>query len=92
MRRSKRLGNPEKAKKKAKFKSEACGATLRKSSKAAPKAAERLKITAPALLNLEIADGIIAEPLAGAHTDPNWMSQQIKIAINEAMDELTKLP
>ncbi|CAL5192255.1 unnamed protein product [Lathyrus oleraceus] len=70
---------------------EACGAILWKSNKAAPKAAERLKITASALLDLEIADGIIPEPLAGAHTDPSWMSQQIKIAINEAMDELTKL-
>ncbi|KAI5391495.1 hypothetical protein KIW84_076345 [Lathyrus oleraceus] len=70
---------------------EACGAILWKSNKAAPKAAERLKITASALLNLEIADGIIAEPLAGAHTDPSWMSQQTKIAINEAMDEFTKL-
>ncbi|MCH86864.1 alpha-carboxyltransferase 2 [Trifolium medium] len=31
------------------------------------------------------------EPIGGAHTDPSWTSQQIKIAINEAMDELTKL-
>lgn len=25
------------------------------------------------------------EPIGGAHADPNWTSQQIKIAINEAM-------
>ncbi|XP_004514537.1 acetyl-coenzyme A carboxylase carboxyl transferase subunit alpha, chloroplastic [Cicer arietinum] len=70
---------------------EACAAILWKSSKAAPKAAEKLKITAPELCKLEVADGIIPEPLGGAHADPSWTSQQIKIAINEAMDELTKM-
>lgn len=67
---------------------EACAAILWKTAKAAPKAAERLKITAPELCKLQIADGIIPEPLGGAHADPNWTSQQIKKAINESMDEL----
>ncbi|KAJ6913246.1 hypothetical protein NC651_015681 [Populus alba x Populus x berolinensis] len=31
------------------------------------------------------------EPLGGAHADPSWTSQQIKNAINEAMDELNKM-
>ncbi|KAH9672727.1 Acetyl-coenzyme A carboxylase carboxyl transferase subunit alpha [Citrus sinensis] len=31
------------------------------------------------------------EPLGGAHADPSWTSQQIKIAINESMDELGKM-
>ncbi|XP_045793426.1 acetyl-coenzyme A carboxylase carboxyl transferase subunit alpha, chloroplastic isoform X2 [Trifolium pratense] len=70
---------------------EACAAILWKSSKAAPKAAEKLKITAHELCKLQVADGVIPEPIGGAHTDPSWTSQQIKIAINEAMDELTKL-
>ncbi|TKY65898.1 Acetyl-coenzyme A carboxylase carboxyl transferase subunit alpha [Spatholobus suberectus] len=70
---------------------EACAAILWKSAKAAPKAAEKLKITATELCKLQIADGIIPEPLGGAHADPEWTSQQIKNAINENMDELTKM-
>ncbi|KAK6943066.1 Acetyl-CoA carboxylase, alpha subunit [Dillenia turbinata] len=67
---------------------EACAAILWKSAKASPKAAEKLKITATELCKLQIADGIIPEPLGGAHADPSWTSQQIKKAINESMDEL----
>ncbi|PON43079.1 Acetyl-CoA carboxylase, alpha subunit [Parasponia andersonii] len=70
---------------------EACAAILWKSSQAAPKAAEKLRITAKEHYRLKIADGIIPEPLGGAHADPVWTSQQIKFAINQAMEELTKL-
>ncbi|KAK9290906.1 hypothetical protein L1049_009085 [Liquidambar formosana] len=70
---------------------EACAAILWKSSKASPKAAEKLKITATELCKLQIADGFIPEPLGGAHADPSWTSQQIKAAINESMDELMKM-
>ncbi|KAF6169235.1 hypothetical protein GIB67_013665 [Kingdonia uniflora] len=70
---------------------EACAAILWKTAKAAPKAAEKLKITAKELCKLQIADGIIPEPLGGAHADPSWTSQQIKLAITEAMDELLKM-
>lgn len=70
---------------------EACAAILWKTAKASPKAAEKLKITAQELRRLQIADGSIPEPLGGAHADPYWTSQQIKIAIEESMDELTKM-
>ncbi|XP_043718451.1 acetyl-coenzyme A carboxylase carboxyl transferase subunit alpha, chloroplastic-like [Telopea speciosissima] len=70
---------------------EACAAILWKSAKASPKAAEKLKITATELYKLKIADGIIPEPLGGAHADPSWTSQQMKIAVVEAMDELLKM-
>ncbi|CAL1399368.1 unnamed protein product [Linum trigynum] len=70
---------------------EACAAILWKTAKASPKAAEKLKITANELCKLQICDGIIPEPLGGAHADPSWTSQQIKKAINESMNELTKL-
>ncbi|CAJ1803374.1 unnamed protein product [Sphenostylis stenocarpa] len=70
---------------------EACAAILWKSAKAAPKAAEKLRITAPELCKLQVADGVIPEPLGGAHADPEWTSQQIKKAINETMDELSKM-
>ncbi|XP_071738465.1 acetyl-coenzyme A carboxylase carboxyl transferase subunit alpha, chloroplastic-like [Rutidosis leptorrhynchoides] len=70
---------------------EACAAILWKNSKASPKAAEKLKITATELCKLQIADSIIPEPLGGAHTDPHWTSQQIKTAILNSMDELQKM-
>ncbi|KMT06505.1 hypothetical protein BVRB_7g156800 [Beta vulgaris subsp. vulgaris] len=70
---------------------EACAAILWKSAKAAPKAAEKLKITSAELCRLQIADGVIPEPLGGAHADPSWTSQQIKKAIVESMDELVKM-
>ncbi|KAL7233349.1 hypothetical protein ACSBR1_017052 [Camellia fascicularis] len=70
---------------------EACAAILWKSSQAAPKAAEKLKITAQEHYRLRIADGIIPEPLGGAHADPVWASQQIKHTITQAMEELTKM-
>ncbi|XVF73230.1 hypothetical protein PTKIN_Ptkin12aG0184800 [Pterospermum kingtungense] len=70
---------------------EACAAILWKTSKAAPKAAEKLRITAQEHYNRKIADGIIPEPLGGAHADPLWTSQQIRLAITQAMEELTKM-
>ncbi|KAM4105143.1 hypothetical protein ACJW30_06G210700 [Castanea mollissima] len=70
---------------------EACAAILWKSSQAAPKTAERLKITAQEHYKLKIADGVIPEPLGGAHTDSVWTSQQIKLAITEAMKELANM-
>ncbi|CAH8329733.1 unnamed protein product [Eruca vesicaria subsp. sativa] len=70
---------------------EACAAILWNTSKAAPEAAEKLRITSKELVKLNVADGIIPEPLGGAHADPSWTSQQIKIAINENMDEFGKM-
>ncbi|GAV68539.1 ACCA domain-containing protein [Cephalotus follicularis] len=70
---------------------EACAAILWKTAKASPKAAEKLKITAGELCKLQIADGVIPDPLGGAHADPSWTSEQIKLAINETMDELMKM-
>ncbi|KAL5709247.1 Chromatin assembly factor 1 subunit p50 [Ranunculus cassubicifolius] len=70
---------------------EACAAILWKTAKASPKAAEKLKITATELCKLKICDGIIPEPLGGAHADSAWTSGQIKIAITEAMDELLEM-
>uniref|UniRef100_A0A1J3DH43 acetyl-CoA carboxytransferase n=1 Tax=Noccaea caerulescens TaxID=107243 RepID=A0A1J3DH43_NOCCA len=70
---------------------EACAAILWKTSKAAPEAAEKLRITSKELVKLNVADGIIPEPLGGAHADPSWTSQQIKNAINENMNEFGKM-
>ncbi|GER25959.1 acetyl-coenzyme A carboxylase carboxyltransferase subunit alpha [Striga asiatica] len=70
---------------------EACAAILWKDAKKAPEAAKLLKITAPELRKIQVCDGIIPEPLGGAHKDPEWTSQQIKKAILEEMEELSKM-
>jgi acetyl-CoA carboxylase carboxyl transferase subunit alpha len=70
---------------------EACAAILWKSAKHAPRAAKKLRITAKELMKLKICDGIIPEPLGGAHTDPEWTSEQIKISVLKSMEKLDKM-
>jgi len=57
---------------------EGCAAILWKDRTAAPKAAEALRITAPDLLELGLVDGIVPEPLGGAHTDSKAASTALK--------------
>ncbi|OGW37169.1 MAG: acetyl-CoA carboxylase carboxyltransferase subunit alpha [Nitrospirae bacterium RBG_13_39_12] len=57
------------------------------------KAADALKITAQDLLSFKIIDGIIPEPLGGAHRDPEGVSKKISEYIITAIEELkTKTP
>lgn len=56
------------------------------------KAAEALKLTAQDLLRFKIIDGIIQEPLGGAHRDPEGMSKQIADTILNAINELKAKP
>ncbi len=49
---------------------EGCAAILWKDAAQAPVAADALKLTAEDLKRLELIDGIVAEPLGGAHRDP----------------------
>jgi acetyl-CoA carboxylase carboxyl transferase subunit alpha len=52
------------------------------------KAADALKLTAQNLLNFKIIDGIIPEPLGGAHRDPEAMSKNISECLIAALEEL----
>lgn len=57
------------------------------------KAADALKLTAQDLLNFKIIDGIVPEPLGGAHRDPEGMAKSIAECIITAFEELkTKMP
>ncbi len=57
------------------------------------KAADALKLTAQDLLNFKIIDGIVPEPLGGAHRDPEGMAKSIAECIIAAFEELkTKMP
>ena len=48
---------------------EGCASILWKDAAQAPKAAAALKLTAPHLLELGVIDGIVKEPLGGAHSN-----------------------
>ena len=70
---------------------EGCASILWKDASQAPKAAAALKLTAPHLLNLGIIDGIVKEPLGGAHSDYDAAAVALKEAIIEAFSELSEL-
>ena len=69
---------------------EGCAAILWKDRAYSDQAAEALKITGKDLLELGLADEIIPEPMGGAHTDYATAAQNIKTAILENIDQLSK--
>ncbi|MBI3879878.1 MAG: acetyl-CoA carboxylase carboxyltransferase subunit alpha [Verrucomicrobia bacterium] len=71
---------------------EGCAAILWKDRKAAPQAAEALKITASDLLELGLVDEIIAEPLGGAHQDTAAIAKSFSEAVLRHLRELSALP
>lgn len=62
-----------------------------KDSSRAAEASELLKITSGDMLNNEIIDGVISEPLGGAHKDVDWMANEIKKIIVTEINELSSL-
>jgi len=70
---------------------EGCAAILWRDSARKVDAAEALKITAPDLLASRIIDGIIPEPLGGAHQDPDLAAQLLDKAIQKTLAEIVPL-
>ena len=70
---------------------EGCAAILWKDRAAAPKAAEALKITARNLLELNLVDEIVPEPLGGAHHDHAETAQSLKKHLLKNLEQLQKL-
>jgi len=71
---------------------EGCAAILWKEKEKAPEAAEALNLTADRLIKLGIIDGIIKEPLGGAHRDPEAVAGQVGSAMIKALTELAPVP
>ena len=71
---------------------EGCAAILWKHRKHAPEAAAALKLTARDLLEMKLIDGIIPEPMGGAHQNHAAAIANLRTAISRQLDELTKLP
>ena len=70
---------------------EGCASILWRDASKADVAAEALKITSEDLLNLEIIDGIVKEPLGGAHNDYEAIGKELKTAILKEINELKKV-
>jgi len=67
---------------------EGCAAILWKDRAYSEKAAEALHLTAGDLLKLELVDGVIKEPVGGAHRDYDLAAALLKKSLVEALDSL----
>ena len=71
---------------------EGCAAILWKHRKHAPEAAAALKLTADDLQEFGLVDGVIPEPMGGAHRDPVAMSATLTETISSALTTLMEVP
>jgi acetyl-CoA carboxylase carboxyl transferase subunit alpha len=71
---------------------EGCAAILWKDSAAAPKAAEALKLNAATLESLGVVDEVIAEPMGGAHYNPEQAAAALKYSLQKHLNDLRGLP
>jgi acetyl-CoA carboxylase carboxyl transferase subunit alpha len=71
---------------------EGCSAILWKTSDQAPEAAERLKVTAPHLLEFGVVDAIVDEPPGGAHQDHDDAARRLDRAIWEHLKGVSRMP
>ncbi|HUO51027.1 MAG TPA: acetyl-CoA carboxylase carboxyltransferase subunit alpha [Gemmatimonadaceae bacterium] len=73
---------------------EGCAAILWKDGKSAEmkeRAASALRITAPDLLEFGVIDGIIPEPVGGAHVDHQAAAKAVQEALTDALDDLRRV-
>ena len=70
---------------------EGCASILWREAAQAPEAAEALKLTASDLLGLHVIDGIVAEPLGGAHREATETIETAGAAIWSALEPLLAL-
>jgi acetyl-CoA carboxylase carboxyl transferase subunit alpha len=67
---------------------ESCSSILWRSWEHKEKAAEALKLTSSNMLEQGLIDGIIKEPIGGAHNDPQAMYKTLKTEIKRMLKEL----
>jgi acetyl-CoA carboxylase carboxyl transferase subunit alpha len=70
---------------------EGCAAILWRDRARAADAAQALKLTAEDLVRLEVVDGVLPEPLGGAHRDPAASAATLQAALVEHVDALSRL-
>ncbi len=70
---------------------ESCSSILYRNWDNKEKAADSLKLTATDMSELKLVDGIIKEPLGGAHSNPEKMFQIVKTEIKKNLSKLLEL-
>lgn len=70
---------------------EGCASILWKSAEKAPLAAEAMAITSERLRELGLIDGIVPEPLGGAHRDPEGAARNLKEAVIDSLEQVRGL-
>ena len=71
---------------------ENCSTILWRSWEFKEQAAESMKLTAPDMQQAGLVDGIVPEPLGGAHQDVPQMMQTMRETLIAALDELAAIP
>jgi acetyl-CoA carboxylase carboxyl transferase subunit alpha len=70
---------------------ESCSSILWRNWDNKEKAAEALKLTATDMQDLKLVDGIVKEPLGGAHSNPEKMFQTVKSEIKKLLPKLLEM-
>jgi len=71
---------------------EGCASILWRDGKQGAKAAEALRLAAPDLVALDIVDGVLPEPVGGAHRDWDQAAATLKAALLANLDRLSGVP
>src|SRR5499426_3150387 len=69
---------------------EGCAAILWGEASKAPEAAELMRVTAPDLLKLGVIDGVVSEPVGGAHRNWEETAESLRVALRKALGELRR--
>ncbi|GAB4395665.1 MAG: acetyl-CoA carboxylase carboxyltransferase subunit alpha [Microscillaceae bacterium] len=70
---------------------ESCSSILWRSWEYKEQAAEALRLTSQDMLHHHLIDGVITEPLGGAHTDPGLVFQTVKDTLLNHLEDLRAL-
>lgn len=70
---------------------ESCSSILWRDADHPEEAAEALKLKSEDLKGLSLVDEVIPEPLGGAHNDPQAISHNLGVVLEQQLDELTAI-
>jgi len=70
---------------------ESCSSILWRSWEMKEKAAEELRLTSDHMYKFGLVDGVVPEPLGGAHWDYNEAAQNLKVVLIDALRELKQI-
>ena len=71
---------------------EGCASILWKSSDRAGQAAEAMGMTTGDLMNHNLVDEVVSEPLGGAHRDYDAVADSVKSSLVQVLDSLSAIP